>query len=151
MNIKNLIAVTGVCVVAGLSTGCTSSMTPAQVAQEVLVVTGITVQIAQSVWVDVYPLIPAAQQAQAQRDFSLAILSVQTAEATLQDAVTIGSTTNYATQIAALEDAISKLIALVDAFNTPAVQAANTSLTAHVQLLHKVAGQEVAAAKTLKR
>jgi hypothetical protein len=97
-----------------LSTGC--GMTVQQVANADVVISAGVVSAAQALWPSIYSLIPAADQVQAQKDFNVALLTVSTQAAVVQDGVTMLSTTDLLKQLALLDDAIMKIVNLVNAF-----------------------------------
>ena len=97
-----------------LSTGC--GMTIQQVANADVVISAGVVSAAQALWPSIYALIPAADQAQAQKDFNVALLTVSTQAAIVQDGVATLSTTDLLRQLALLDDAIVKIVNLVNAF-----------------------------------
>ena len=92
------------------------------IAQDSVIVTNGVISAAEALWPSIVSLIPTSQQAQANKDFNLSILSLSTAESVVQDAVAAGTSTNLVAQLAAVDDAITKIVGLIDQF-----EAANAS------------------------
>lgn len=103
-----------VCLFALTVSGC--GMTIQQLANADVVLSAGVVAGAQALWPSIYSLIPAADQPQAQKDFNVALLTVSTQAAVIQDGVEAMSTTDLMQQLALLDDAIVKIVNLINAY-----------------------------------
>ncbi len=147
MKITNIIGAGCIGLFALFSTGCGASIQ--QIAEDTLLATNVAVAAAQSAWPEIYAAIPAADQPKAQVAYNDAIDSIQTAEGLIQDALNAGNTKDLSVQIAALEDAVAKVAALIAQYEaiTPktaalaADQAKAQILSLRLQTLNKLLAQ----------
>ena len=95
------------------TTSCSGTLTPAVVAQDVIIATNTVVSAAQAAWVAVYPLIPSDKQAEANKIFGLAIDTANTAVITLQAAIAAGDAQTINAKIVALQQAVAAIVKLV--------------------------------------
>lgn len=138
-------AVLSTCVV-----GC--GLTLIQTAQLSISICSAVITSATAVWPAIEAMLPADKQAVATRDFNLAILSLSTAESVVQDAITIGSTTDLLKQLQAVDDAITKLVTLVNNFKAlaAATSGASPQIDAAVEVLHSRAASAIARNQSIR-
>ena len=126
-----------------VATGCGATLQ--QIASADVVISAGVVAGLQALWPSIYSLIPAAQQAQATADYNVALLTLTTQAAVVQDGISALSTADLEQQLLLLDDAITKIVALVNAYknlsNSPAYAKAFAQLSAHADQAHaKVQG-----------
>jgi hypothetical protein len=105
------------------------------VAQVQLFETGVqtTLSTAEAVWADVTPFLPADVLAKAQPIYNDAVVTVNDSLAALNDALTAAAAAgtpnpDFSTLIKAVEDAVAKVIAIIDQYKgTPAPAMATAS------------------------
>ena len=114
-----------------------------QLAQYDVAISADVIAASNAVWPAILGMIPAASQPQAQKDFNLAILAISTQEAVVQDAINAGQSQNLVAELAALDDAITKIVTLIDAFQNatkisdPTIVSAIAELHARASLAHQ--------------
>jgi hypothetical protein len=138
-----LVIVGGYAATGTILVGCTAAWwqnvaTPANV-QSLITYAESFIEGAQALWAIILPLVPSASAAQANTDFNNGVLTAQKAIAVLEDAYNAAqgaqqSNPNFATLIAALQDAISQVMGIVQTWQGSAAATATAKASVQSQV-----------------